>query len=66
MGTFSITQEHCIHCGMCKEACAFDAVVESRDQFTIDQDYCTKCKACFSVCPTNAIVIERRKSYVNK
>jgi NADH-quinone oxidoreductase subunit F/NADP-reducing hydrogenase subunit HndC len=67
LGTFSIHQEHCIHCGMCKEACAFDAVVEMRDSYIIDQDYCTKCKACFSVCPTQAIEIERRtKSYVHE
>jgi NADH-quinone oxidoreductase subunit F/NADP-reducing hydrogenase subunit HndC len=66
LGTFRIQQDHCIHCGMCKEACAFDAVVELRDKFTIDQDYCTKCKACFSVCPTKAIEIERRKSYVHE
>jgi len=67
LGTFRIHQEHCIHCGMCKEACAFDAVVEMRDSYIIDQDYCTKCKACFSVCPTQAIEIERRtKSYVHE
>jgi NADH-quinone oxidoreductase subunit F/NADP-reducing hydrogenase subunit HndC len=66
LGTFRIQQDHCIHCGMCKEACAFDAVVELRDKFTIDQDYCTKCKACFSVCPTKAIEIERRKCYAHE
>jgi len=66
LGTFRIHQEHCIHCGMCKEACAFDAVVEMRESFTIDQDYCTKCKACFSVCPTKAIEIERRKCYAHE
>ena len=65
MGVFRIVPEECILCGMCKTACAFDAVVELRDKFYIDQDYCTKCKACYSVCPTNAIVIERRKSYAS-
>jgi NADH-quinone oxidoreductase subunit F/NAD(P)H dehydrogenase (quinone)/NADP-reducing hydrogenase subunit HndC len=66
LGTFRILPEHCILCGLCKQACAFDAVVELHDKFSIDQDYCTQCRACYSVCPTKAIVIERRKSYVHE
>jgi NADH:ubiquinone oxidoreductase subunit F (NADH-binding)/(2Fe-2S) ferredoxin len=64
LGTFRILPEHCILCGLCKQACAFDAVVELRDRFFIDQDYCTKCKACYSVCPTQAIVIEKGGAHV--
>ena len=64
LGTFRIRPEHCILCGLCKQACAFDAVVELRDKFFIDQDYCTKCKACYSVCPTQAVVIEKGGAHV--
>jgi NADH-quinone oxidoreductase subunit F/NADP-reducing hydrogenase subunit HndC len=64
MGMFRIRPEHCILCGLCKQACAFDSVVELRDKFFIDQDYCTKCKACYSVCPTQAIVIEKGGAHV--
>jgi NADH-quinone oxidoreductase subunit F/NADP-reducing hydrogenase subunit HndC len=64
LGVFRIDAEHCILCGLCKSACAFEAVTELRDRYSIDQDYCTRCKACHSVCPTNAIVIERRNTYV--
>jgi NADH:ubiquinone oxidoreductase subunit F (NADH-binding)/(2Fe-2S) ferredoxin len=64
LGTFRILPEHCILCGLCKQSCAFDAVVELRDRFYIDQDYCTKCKACYSVCPTEAIVIEKGGAHV--
>ena len=64
LGTFRILPEHCILCGLCKQACAFDAVTELRDKFFIDQDYCTKCKACYSVCPTQAIVIEKGGAHV--
>ncbi|HAK60540.1 MAG TPA: NADH-quinone oxidoreductase subunit F, partial [Nitrospiraceae bacterium] len=64
LGDYRILPEHCILCGLCKSACAFDAVVEQRDRFFIDQDYCTSCKACYTVCPTNAIVIEKRRSHV--
>jgi len=66
LGIFRILPEQCIHCGLCKQACAFDAVVELRDSYSIDQDYCTKCKACYTVCPTQAITIERRKQYVHE
>lgn len=65
LGTFRIQPEHCILCGLCKQACAFDSVVELRDKFYIDQDYCTKCKACYSVCPTQAIVIEKGGAHVS-
>ena len=64
LGTFRILPEHCILCGMCKTACAFDAVVELRDKFFIDQDYCTKCKACYTVCPTRAVVVEKGEAHV--
>ena len=64
MGSYRILPEHCILCGLCKQACAFDAVVELRDKFFIDQDYCTRCKACYSVCPTEAIKIEKRRDHV--
>jgi NADH:ubiquinone oxidoreductase subunit F (NADH-binding)/(2Fe-2S) ferredoxin len=64
LGMFRIRPEHCILCGLCKQACAFDAVTELRDRFYIDQDYCTKCKACYSVCPTEAIVIEKGGAHV--
>ncbi len=64
LGTFRILPEHCILCGLCKQACAHDAVSELRDKYFIDQDYCTKCKACYSVCPTRAIVIEKGGAHV--
>jgi len=59
LGIFMIVQEECILCGLCKEACAFDAVKETRRSFFIDRDYCTKCKACYHVCPTKAVKIIR-------
>jgi NADH-quinone oxidoreductase subunit F/NADP-reducing hydrogenase subunit HndC len=59
LGIFTIDQEECILCGLCKQACAFDAVKETRRSFFIDRDYCTKCKACYNVCPVNAVKIRR-------
>jgi NADH:ubiquinone oxidoreductase subunit F (NADH-binding)/CBS domain-containing protein/(2Fe-2S) ferredoxin len=63
IGFFMINQEECILCGLCKQACAFQAVRETRKGFFIDRDYCTKCKACYHVCPVNAVQI-LKKTYV--
>jgi len=62
IGFFTINSEECILCGMCKEACAFDAVRETRKGFFIDRDYCTKCRACYRVCPVDAVKILRKTS----
>ncbi|MBI5102087.1 MAG: CBS domain-containing protein [Nitrospirae bacterium] len=59
-GVFLIHQPECIRCGLCKEACAFNAVMETRDIFTIDRDYCTKCKACYQACPVGAVKIKKK------
>jgi len=56
--------QECIRCGLCKEACAFDAVKETRDAFFIDRQYCTKCKACYQVCPVNAVKIWKERHVV--
>jgi NADH:ubiquinone oxidoreductase subunit F (NADH-binding)/(2Fe-2S) ferredoxin len=64
LGSFRIDPEHCILCGVCKKACAYDSVVELKDRYLIDQDYCVKCKACYNVCPTKAVVIEKGGAHV--
>lgn len=60
-GMFVINRAECFRCGLCKQACAFDAVKETCDKFAIDQDYCTKCKACYNVCPINAVKIKNAR-----
>jgi NADH-quinone oxidoreductase subunit F/NADP-reducing hydrogenase subunit HndC len=57
MGIFEINQDECIKCGLCKEACAIGAVIETKDQYIIARDYCTKCKACYRACPVNAVML---------
>jgi NADH-quinone oxidoreductase subunit F/NADP-reducing hydrogenase subunit HndC len=61
LGVFLINQAECIKCGLCKQACAFDAVVETRDIFFIDREYCTKCKACHTACPVGAVKIRKQR-----
>jgi NADH-quinone oxidoreductase subunit F/NADP-reducing hydrogenase subunit HndC len=60
MGVFIINQSECFRCGLCKEACVYDAVKEGRDSYFIDRDYCTKCKACYYACPIGAVKIRRQ------
>jgi NADH:ubiquinone oxidoreductase subunit F (NADH-binding)/CBS domain-containing protein/(2Fe-2S) ferredoxin len=64
LGVFLINQPECIKCGLCKQACAFDAVVETRDMFYIDRTYCTKCKACYSACPVGAVKVRKQRHLV--
>jgi MinD superfamily P-loop ATPase len=42
----------CVSCGMCAEACRFDAIMED---IRIDAVKCEGCGACSLVCPQNAI-----------
>jgi NADH:ubiquinone oxidoreductase subunit F (NADH-binding)/CBS domain-containing protein/(2Fe-2S) ferredoxin len=64
LGVFLINQEECFKCGLCKEACAFNAVVETRDMYYIDRAYCTKCKACYSACPVGAVKIRKQRHVI--
>lgn len=58
LGQYSVDMDKCFLCGLCKEACAYDAIKDFRSSFFIDRDYCVKCKACFDVCPVDAVKIE--------
>lgn len=60
LGAFVINYVDCISCGLCKEACAYNAVKENRGSYYIDRTYCTKCKACHAVCPVGAVVIKKQ------
>ena len=62
LGLYSIDNDECFLCGLCKKACAFGAVKELKSKYFIDQDYCTKCKACYTACPIGAVKIEKQKS----
>lgn len=61
LGMFRIEHDECFLCGLCKQACAYEAVKETRKSFFIDQDLCTKCKACYIACPISAVKIEKQK-----
>jgi NADH:ubiquinone oxidoreductase subunit F (NADH-binding)/NAD-dependent dihydropyrimidine dehydrogenase PreA subunit/(2Fe-2S) ferredoxin len=60
LGVYRIDGAECFSCGLCKKACAFNAVKETKEGFYIDRDSCTKCKACYLVCPIGAVKIGSR------
>ncbi|MDP3049425.1 MAG: NADH-ubiquinone oxidoreductase-F iron-sulfur binding region domain-containing protein, partial [Thermodesulfovibrionales bacterium] len=61
LGIFIIDHDECILCGLCKQACAFGAVKETRRSFFIDRDTCTKCRACYYACPVSAVKVVKQR-----
>lgn len=61
LGIFLVDHDECILCGLCKQACAFGAVKETRRSFFIDRDSCTRCKACYYACPVDAVKIVKQR-----
>lgn len=60
LGIYRIDGAECFSCGLCKKACAVNAVKETKEGFYIDRDVCTKCKACSLVCPIGAVKVGSR------
>jgi len=52
-----INPDKCVGCGLCKELCRFDAIIESADpvSYTIDKIGCEGCGVCVDLCPESAI-----------
>ncbi len=61
---FVIDQNECFRCGLCKQACAFNAVIETRERFLIDRTACTQCKACYTACPIKAVKIRKQRHVI--
>ncbi len=51
-----IDQEACKKCGLCQDACNFDAIPGNKEEgFVILTDRCVGCKACILACPVDVI-----------
>lgn len=61
LGFYRILNEECLLCGLCKEACVYDSVIEERRRYYIDTTTCTACGACLAVCPTECIKVDAEK-----
>ena len=52
-----IDHEICTGCGLCRENCRFDAILQ-RDGFDTDRFACEGCGVCEVICPVHAIRME--------
>ena len=53
-----IAPEVCINCGVCRERCQFEAILENEDAHSVHTAKCIGCGLCVSSCPVNAIRME--------
>jgi len=53
-----VTAKHCTGCGICRKACAHDAIQITNKVAVIDALKCVGCSRCITVCPTKAVAIQ--------
>ena len=59
-GYSMINNNLCINCGLCVDACVFNAISPDEDgNLSINNDHCIYCGACKTACPARAIKIQR-------
>ena len=57
--TYSIDEENCTGCGLCKKVCPVEAITgEKKELHTIDPDKCIRCGACIAACTFDAVTVE--------
>lgn len=56
--TYSIDEENCTGCGLCKKVCPVEAIAgEKKELHTIDPDKCIRCGACIAACNFDAVTV---------
>jgi MinD superfamily P-loop ATPase len=55
----ALDRTKCVECGLCRDACRFDAI---SNDFKIDPFLCEGCGVCVVVCPQVAVSLEERIS----
>ena len=56
--TYSIDEENCTGCGLCKKVCPVEAITgEKKELHTIDPDKCIRCGACIAACNFDAVTV---------
>jgi len=59
-----IDEGKCSHCGLCAEACAYNALAVLPDRVMVFPELCHGCGACSYLCPEKAISEEGRETGV--
>lgn len=52
-----VDTETCIHCGICKENCKYQAIIMRNMNFAVNSEICEGCGECVTVCPLEAITL---------
>jgi MinD superfamily P-loop ATPase len=60
MEAAGIDPARCTACGICSDACRFDAIRSKEGIFSVDRDRCEGCRVCRLVCPSEAITMQSR------
>lgn len=50
----------CAGCGLCREKCRFDAIVNHGQHYQVDESACEGCTLCSLLCPSGAIAMKQR------
>lgn len=58
---FRIAPDLCIGCGLCVEACRFEAIFPDGEKCRIEEPLCERCGVCADLCPEGAILGELRR-----
>ncbi|MHC4179493.1 MAG: NADH-ubiquinone oxidoreductase-F iron-sulfur binding region domain-containing protein, partial [Planctomycetota bacterium] len=56
--SYTVEEEKCDGCGVCRKACPHDAITgEKKQPHAIDPDLCTKCGICRDTCKFDAVAV---------
>jgi len=56
-----IDQDRCTLCGLCSEACEFNALAQTKTRVIVFADMCHGCGVCSYVCPENKAIAETER-----
>jgi ferredoxin len=52
-------RQHCVLCGVCRDACPPEAIEIKNSALSVDQERCIRCWCCRELCPHDAMLIHR-------
>ncbi|HDS09178.1 MAG TPA: electron transfer flavoprotein subunit alpha [Firmicutes bacterium] len=63
--SLEIIKDKCVGCGLCKTACAYDAICLIDKLAVIDFNKCVLCGACVDSCKFDAIILRKEEKFVS-